>query len=216
MYSRLSRHLEHSLGEGVRQVEGRQNYLAQSIDKYILTPAGMQRSMASMWDRSKPLVYFDLADGFTVDEQGYKQRVKRPEKHVAGGAGVVSTALDLAKYDMAITNKTITSNDISEKLIRPALFNDNSKSVYGYGWYFQCYNGEKLMWHSGWDPDNGYSALHLRLPERKMALILLANSPGIWWGNPLDKAEVENSKFAQLFFKHFNLASDSKRDGCKR
>lgn len=66
--TRLSRHLEHGLGEGVRQVGGRHNYLAKSIDKYILKPANMQRTMASMWDRSKMDVYFNQADGFKVDE----------------------------------------------------------------------------------------------------------------------------------------------------
>ncbi len=115
MYSRLSRHLEHGVGEGVRQVEGRPNYLAQAIDRYILTPAEMTRSMASMWDRTKPLVYFDLADGFAVKQDGYKSRNRRPERHIAGGAGVVSTALDLAKYDIAITAGTIASGEIKKR-----------------------------------------------------------------------------------------------------
>jgi len=209
MYSRLSRHLEHSLGEGVRQVEGRHNYLAQTIDKYILQPAGMTRSMASMWDRKKSLVYFDLADGFTTEQDGYRQRNMRPERHIAGGAGMVSTVLDLAKYDIAITSGEIASPQIKSELLKPALFSDGSPSPYGYGWYFQCYNGENLMWHSGWDPDNGYSAIHLRLPDRNMALVMLANSEGLWWENPLDKAEIESSEFVQLFFKHFNLGQGS-------
>ncbi|GAA0854605.1 serine hydrolase domain-containing protein [Aliiglaciecola litoralis] len=211
MYSRLSRHLEHGVGEGVRQVEGRHNYLAQAIDKYILQPADMTRSLASMWDRSKPLVYFDLADGFKVDERGNKDRNRRPERHIAGGAGVVSTVLDLAKYDIAISNGKIASGDIGKALLQPATFNDGSQAPYGFGWYFQCYNGEKLMWHSGWDPDNGYSAIHLRLPERNMALIMLANGEELWWDNPLDKAQIESSEFVQLFFNHFNL---TKGDAC--
>lgn len=215
MYSRLSRHLEHGLGEGVRQVEGRHNYLAQTIDKYILDPADMTRTMASMWDRTKPLVYFDMADGFKVDDNGYKTRLKRPEKHIAGGAGVVSTVLDLAKYDIAISSAKIASGQIAKQLLQPAKFKDNSNSPYGFGWYFQCYKGEKLMWHSGWDPDNGYSAIHLRIPEQNMALIVLANGEGLWWNNPLDQAKIEDSPFAQLFFKYFLLEQPPSSSECE-
>ena len=76
MYSRLSRHLEHKLGEGVDKVEGRHNYLGQSIDNYILKPAGMTRTMASMWDRSKMEIFFDLADGFETTESS--SQIKSP------------------------------------------------------------------------------------------------------------------------------------------
>lgn len=56
MYSRLSRHLEYRFGEGIGGVEGRHHYLGQTIDRTILEPAQMTRSMGSMWDRtSRPL-----------------------------------------------------------------------------------------------------------------------------------------------------------------
>ena len=35
------------------------------------------------------------------------------------------------------------------------------------------------------------------------SFILLANSEGIWWDNPLDQAEVHRSKFAQAFLRAF-------------
>ena len=58
------------------------------------------------------------------------------------------------------------------------------------------------MWHSGWW-EKAYSALYLKVPERNVTMILLANSEGLWWDNPLDKAEVEKSLFAQLFLRTF-------------
>jgi len=203
MYSRLSRHLEHRLGEGVDKVEGRHNYLGRTIDKYILGPAGMTRTMSSMWNRDKMDVFFDMADGFEMTDSGGQKKLRRPDKHIAGGAGLVSTVLDLAKYDIAITNEVVASGEVLEKLLRPAKFNNQAESPYGYGWYFQCYRGERLMWHAGWDPDGGYSGLLLRLPERGLSLVVLANSGGMWWGNPLDKAEVESSLFANLFLQEF-------------
>ncbi|CAN5142013.1 hypothetical protein BH24PSE2_BH24PSE2_05130 [soil metagenome] len=58
-------------------------------------------------------------------------------------------------------------------------------------WDVQQYRGERLGWHSGWDEEAGFSALYLKVPERNLTLILLANSEGLWWNNPLDRAKVE-------------------------
>ncbi len=216
MYSRLSRYLEHKFGDGTDFVEGRHNYLGQVIDRTILEPAGMARTMSSMWDRSKMDIYFDLADGFKVDEQGRKSKLRRPDKHIAGGAGVVSTINDLAKYDIAISKGGVLPENKPSTLLIPAAFKNGEISPYGFGWYFQCYKGTKLMWHGGWDPDAGYSALHLRIPEQGLSLIALANSEGLWWGNPLTTAEVENSPLAGSFLELFLVEpnSDSERKDC--
>ncbi len=216
MYSRLSRYLEHKFGDGTDFVEGRHNYLGQVIDRTILEPAGMTRTMSSMWDRSKMDIYFDLADGFKVDDQGRKSKLRRPDKHIAGGAGVVSTINDLAKYDIAITKGDVLPENKPSTLLVPAPFKDGKTSPYGFGWYFQCYEGTKLMWHGGWDPDAGYSALHLRIPEHGLSLIALANSEDLWWGNSLTKAEVENSSLAGPFLDLFLAEpnSDSEHKDC--
>lgn len=203
MYSRLSRYLEHKFGGGINDVEGRHNFLGQTIDRVILKPAAMTRSASSMWDRTKMDVFFDLADGFKIDKHGRKIKMRRPDKHIAGGAGLVSTTNDLAKFESALHTRSITPGDIPEKLLFPALLSDGRLSDYGFGWYFQCFAGERLMWHSGWDEEGGYSAIYLRLPERGLAFIALANGEGLWWDNPLDKAMIDKSKFAQLLMKYF-------------
>lgn len=203
MYSRLSRYLEHKFGHGVAGVEGRHNTLAQTIDRFILQPADMTRTMASQWDRTKTDVYFDMAEGFGVDEDGNWVKRPSPERHIAGGAGVVTTVADLAKYDIAIDSGVIAPIAIRAKLFSPAPLNDGSLSPYAYGWYVQDYQGTSLIWHSGWDEEAGFSALYLKVPERNLTLILLANGEGLRWGNPLDKAEVHNSVFAQAFLQRF-------------
>ncbi len=38
---------------------------------------------------------------------------------------------------------------------------------------------------------------------KHLTLILLANGEGLWWGNPLDRAEVEKSAFARAFLDRF-------------
>jgi hypothetical protein len=45
--------------------------------------------------------------------------------------------------------------------------------------------------------------LFLKIPEKGLTLIILANSEGVWWGNALDKAEVEKSPLASTFLELF-------------
>lgn len=202
MYSRLSRYIEYVYGNPISAAEGRHNTLAQLTQENILGPAGMDRTMAGMWQREKALVFFDMAQGFEYTDGGYV-RQRHIERHLAGGAGIVSTVNDLAKYDIALDTGALASNSVMKKLFTPAVAPDGSTLPYAFGWYVQEFKGEKLIWHGGWDEKAGFSALYLKVPERNLTLILLANSEGMWWGNPLDKAQVEGSAFAQLFFKHF-------------
>lgn len=74
------------------------------------------------------------------------------------------------------------------KLFTPATALDGTVLPYAYGWYVQQYQGETLVWHSGWDEEAGFSALYLKVPRRKLTLILLGNGEGLWWDNPLDGA----------------------------
>ena len=44
-----------------------------------------------------------------------------------------------------------------------------------------------------------HPALYLKIPDLRTALVLLANSEGLWWDNPPDRAMIERSLFAQVF-----------------
>ena len=76
---------------------------------------------------------------------------------------------------------------------------DGQAFPYVNGWYVQSHQGERLIWHAGWEPQ-AYSALYLKLPDRGLTLIALANTAGLYWGNRLDRAEVERSELVQAFF----------------
>lgn len=202
MYSRLSRYIEYVYRNPISAAEKGHNTMAQLVEENILGPAGMDRTMSSQWQRDKALVFFNMAQGYDYENGEYVKR-KRPDRHLAGGAGIVSSVEDLAKYDVALDKGTLASDDVMGKLFTPAAAPDGTTLPYAFGWYMQDYKGEKLIWHSGWDEEAGFSALFLKLPKRNLTLILLANSEGIWWDNPLDKAEVERSAFAQAFLNHF-------------
>lgn len=203
LFSRLSRYIEHKHGRSVDEVEGRQNTMAKLVETRILAPAGMRRTMSSQWQREKCDVFFDMAQGLGYDKDGGLIRLPRPERELAGGGGIVSTVEDLARYDVALDTGVLAPRPVMEKLFTPPKAPDRKPLPYAFGWYVQEYRGETLYWHSGWDEEAGYSALYLKVPARRLTLILLANSQGLWWDNPLDKAEVEKSPFARAFLDRF-------------
>ena len=207
MYSRLSRYIEHVYGHPIDAAEGRHNAMAQLVQNRILEPAGMTRTMASQWQREKAGVFFDMAQGYDVKDGGYVQQ-ERPERHLAGGAGIVSTVRDLARYDVALDTGVFAADSLMNTLFDPPSQPDGTESPYAFGWYVQDYRGERLVWHGGWDEEAGFSALYLKVPDRNVTLILLANSEGLHWGNPLDRAAVEQSPFAQMFLNRFVFGGD--------
>ena len=203
LYSRLSRFIEYKHGRSTDEVEGRHNTMAQLMESHVLAPAGLTRTMASQWQRDKALVYFDMAQGFGADSLGNFTRRIAPKRHLAGGAGIVSTVLDLAKYDMALDSGKLGDGALMKKLFTPARTPEGTELPYAFGWYVQTWRGERLVWHSGWDEDAGFSALLLKVPDRHVTLILLANGEGLRWNNPLDAATVQNSPFAAAFLERF-------------
>ena len=110
--------------------------------------------------------------------------------------------LDLAAFDIALDDGKLISADSRAEMMTPMRSNSGAALDYGLGWYLQDYDGLSLVWHSGWWEDAA-SSLYLKVPEQNLSLILLANSEGIWWHNPLDEAAVEQSRFAQAFLSAF-------------
>jgi len=75
---------------------------------------------------------------------------------------------------------------------------------FGLGWFVQEYKGIKLVWHYGHAP-KAYSSLILKIPEKELTLILLANSDGAIRNFNLGSGNVLNSPFATLFI---NMLTD--------
>ncbi|HYT75394.1 MAG TPA: hypothetical protein VEL79_11635, partial [Vicinamibacterales bacterium] len=59
---------------------------------------------------------------------------------------------------------------------------------------------ERLVWHFGYVP-NAYSSLMLKVPDRNLTFILLANSDGLSAPYQLSAGDVTRSLFATVFLK---------------
>lgn len=125
-----------------------------------------------------------------------------PSRGISAAAGLVSNVLDLVKYDAAIDAHTFVRAETQERAWTPAGTPEGKKLPYGLGWFIQSYAGTRLVWHYGYWPES-FSSLYLKLPERKMALILLANSDGLSAPFVLGAGDVTRSPFASSFLRIF-------------
>lgn len=170
----------------------------------VFGPAGMTHS-ARIHRRLPlpPVLASQLATPHHADSAGRLVPSDPPPPQGDGAAGgVISTAMDLARFDIALAQGRLLST-ASRKAMWTAGRSPSGEALpYGLGWFVQTHAGEPLLWHSGlWE--GAYSALYLKAPGRRLTLILLANSDGLNWDNGLDEAAVERSPFTAAFLAAF-------------
>lgn len=127
-----------------------------------------------------------------------------PPRRISASAGLVSNVIDLAKYDAAIDRHTFIKAETQGRAWAPAVAIDGGTLPYGLGWFIQEHQGLKLVWHYGYWPDS-FSSLYLKVPEKKITFILLANSDGLSAPFRLGGGDVAGSAFANCFLRIFVL-----------
>jgi CubicO group peptidase (beta-lactamase class C family) len=143
----------------------------------------------------------DFAQPYRLYGDGEVVHTPYPPRDVTASAGLISTVLDLAKYDAAIDGHRWLTEKTQERAWTPAVSNAGKTLPHGLGWFAQRYQGERLIWHYGYWPDS-FSALLLKLPRRNLTLILLANSDAL--SAPFySTGGVETSVFASCFLRLF-------------
>jgi len=118
-------------------------------------------------------------------------------RSVDASTGAISTVLDLAKFDSAIDGAVLLHRESMA-----AMWTNQAGMPTGLGWFVQTYNGQKVVWQFGNTP-GAYSSLILKVPERHLTLILLANSDGLSAPFPLQDGDVASSLFARTFLRLF-------------
>jgi CubicO group peptidase (beta-lactamase class C family) len=124
------------------------------------------------------------------------------------GAGLMSTVVDLAKFDAALDANTLVTADTKELMWTPTVSTSGQKLPYGLGWFTQSYRGARLIWHTGFSPPST-SALFLKLPDEGLTFIALANTDLLsrhFQAGHGDANDALSSLVALAFYKHFVLA----------
>jgi CubicO group peptidase (beta-lactamase class C family) len=122
-----------------------------------------------------------------------------PPKAINAAAGLVSTVRDLALYDAALDAQVFVSPSMQLIAWTPFRLAGGHDSPYALGWFVQSTSAGTAVWHYGQWPV--FSSLILKLPQRGMTLILLANSDGLSSYFPMAAGDVTASPFARAFIE---------------
>jgi hypothetical protein len=84
----------------------------------------------------------------------------------------------------------------------PFLSNAGQPLAQGLGWYVTDYRGTRLVWHFGhWG--TGFSAMYLKIPARRLTLVLLTNSEALADHHYQVGQDITHNVFACTFLNVF-------------
>ena len=156
------------LGMIISRVSGR--WYGDFLADRIFRPLGMTRTSVPRGRDDTP----DYAKGYTLQ----KGQI-RPSGALAtavlsnGGGGVLSTVLDLAKWDAALYTEQILKRATLEQMWRPGTLNNGSPHGHGFGWDIGEIAGHRRLSHEGrW---TGFSAQIDRFVDDRLTVIVLTN-----------------------------------------
>jgi len=178
----------------------------QLANERIMQPLGLQNTAPSDMKLA-------AANGFDTIRlkqsiaQGYNsngiQTVDYP-KNFSTAAGLISNIDDMLKYAASFDGNLLLTDDLKAKLFSPMISNEGKILPYGLGWFIQEKEGSKLTWHYGYWV--GMSSLIIRVPEKKLSFVIMANSDMLSAPYPLGNGDIWVSPYAKEFLKSFVLA----------
>jgi CubicO group peptidase (beta-lactamase class C family) len=201
------------LSQVVQAATGRS--LQEWVYERILQPLGMENTAPSPPAACAGLsfaptcerVYAALTRLYCLDVD-FNPAPGHNEDYFNAGAGLMSTVVDLSKFDAALDANSLVTAASKELMWTPTVSNSGQKLPYGLGWFTQSYRGTRLIWHSGFSPPST-SALFLKLPDEGLTLIVLANTDLLsrsYQAGHGDANDVLSSLVAVTFYKRFVLA----------
>lgn len=168
------------------------------VRERVASPAGMKDTALGWRDPEGGAALRYLAEPFHLVE-GRVVKQPLPDDDFRAAAGIIASPRAIAAFDIALDSGAV----IPTRMLRDLAEGEIAElGDYRAGWFLEDWNGQRLMWHSGWN-EKQYSALYLKVPAKRLTLIVLANTEAIWWGNSLVKAEVVESEIARRFLEGF-------------
>jgi CubicO group peptidase (beta-lactamase class C family) len=203
----LARPIEDCMDEPFRKIVAR-----QVLDRFAMTDAvpgydilTVPQEVRQLFDDSTMTRYSSvlarMAVPYKLDRRAKPVRSELPPPGLDGARGLVASARDLARFDAALDAFDLIGPGIIAEAWTTSLHNGVA-TPFGMGWFVQYYQGEKLVWQFGHAPD-AYSSLILKVPGRRLTLILLANSDGLSAPFSLPEGDVTSSLFARTFLRLF-------------
>ena len=154
------------------------------LKKVIFEPLNMKDTGPS----NPEAIIQKLARGYIIDSTGVRNAPNFYVPLLTGGGHLYATSHDLLKWDSALSNFSILSEEMTEKMYAPVLEN------YGYGWDIVKNDTLNMVFHTGFIP--GYLSRIDRYLDYDLTLIILTNYQADW--SPTDSWDITNIIFEGL------------------
>ncbi|HEY5883640.1 MAG TPA: serine hydrolase, partial [Pyrinomonadaceae bacterium] len=141
-----------------------------------------------------------LAQPYALDREFKITKISYPQGF-STSAGLISTVLDMAKYDIAIDQNKFLTKETQQLAFTPAVSTKGESLPYGLGWFTTNYKGTKLLWHYGYWTGN--SSFILKVPEQNITFIIMANSDNLSRPTDLGGGNALSSPVGMAFLKTF-------------
>jgi CubicO group peptidase (beta-lactamase class C family) len=179
----------------------------RSVEQDILDPLSMRDTALGAKDASKQAVIARMAKPYRLDPDGKLEETgigTRSFDHINTASGIISTVMDLAKYDIGIDRDAVYSPQAKQQIWTATASPTGQKFPYGLGWFVQGEPGSKrqMVWHYGQYP-TAFSSLLFKLPNRELTLILLACSERASSVFALGNGDPVRSAFVTAFLDEF-------------
>ena len=165
LYSTLAYNL---IGLMIERVSGMT--FGEYINKHVFDPLEMSSSGLEDLEAIVP----HRARGYRLDDNGSLSNSPFVDLSVRyPGDGMVSTVEDLSRFAMAFMSSRLLSPELIRAMTTEQKTTSGEGTGYGLGCFVRKENGRRIIGHGGWQPQ--VSAFLLILPDRNLAVIILAN-----------------------------------------
>src|SRR5713226_1515046 len=173
------------LGLIVAKISGKP--YGEFLRERIFAPLKMNRTI--VFQKRKTEVV-NRAFGHTKEASGFKETDQSPTSATLGDGGIYSSVEDLAKWDDALLNHTLLSENEMKPALTPVKLTDGSDPhwpnepgednlhpgqpvSYGFGWFLDPYDGHERMWH--WGGTTGFRTVIERFRNDEPTVVILCN-----------------------------------------
>jgi len=153
----------------------------------------------------------DLAVPYKIDVRGRASRTEYTTFGLDAANGMVSTVEDLAKFEIQLDKRDgipFSASTIDQMWSRQTFeLQANGQTIRlemptGLGWFVTKESNVDLVWTFGHIQDTS-SALIVKMPQKGLTLVMLANSGGLARDYNLESASVTSSPFVKVFLRLF-------------
>jgi len=149
--------------------------------------------------------YNKLAKPYKLDSL-FQVKESEYETYFGTSAGLMISAIDMAKYSLAIDENKFLKKETQQLAFTPMISTAGDTLPYGYGWFIYNYKGLKYVWHYGlW---NTNSSLIIKVPQKDLTFVILANSNNLTRPTSLGSGDLLTSLFSLEFIKTFILYNE--------